>query len=479
MKNIIFSILGALLLSACSSFFSGSAPQPVVEDDRGRVRNASLYLSGIPSMTTKLSNESIKIIVVAFDGTENDRDSVDGAIERETVTAALARLLHSGGYDVDYIPGPGTGSKADAALCFTCIPKAEEALDRLRKKVEGSWAQSPNLEIRVLVLGFSRGAAIGRHFMNLVSQKWPPYISPGEIRDGHQIVRTVGLLFDTVATGKETALELGIAPTTDHLIHLLARDERRGLFHVVVDDDWDFISLPSSDCRHSDRLTEITLPGVHSDVGGSYLDGLGSIYRVLAEQILVELGLLDKHEWTIGGGAFNHGAHDSRGILDKLLLVKSALKEPDERRVKVLAKSAVLSEKEKASLKYRLDALKNAKWNNLGVGLKSIDFGSAISTSSFFVTKRGASLGVRPASDWIRPETVAFDASGSDRTLVFGGVGPDGKLAMSKVIISDKVWNGIPENDESRFEIVVHKPAERASLHFFVNGRELEWLETN
>lgn len=478
-SRIVAPIFVTIFLSSCSSIFSGSKPVPVAQDDRKRVRNASLYLSPIPSMTSILSNEKIKIFVVAFDGTENNRDKLNRSTERETITAMLAHRLEIGGYDVDYLSGPGTTSKIDSALCMSCIPKAEEALERLRNKVADSWAANANIEIRVLVIGFSRGAAIGRHFMNLVSKTWPPNAQLNNAGAQSQVVRTVGLLFDTVATGKERSLQLGIAPTTDHIVHLLARDERRGLFQVVVDYDQDFFIVPAGELRHSDRLTEITLPGVHSDVGGSYLDGLGSAYRVLAEQILVELNLLEKDEWVVDGGVFDRGAHDSRGLIDKALLVKSVLEAPEKKRGKVIAKSSPLTDEERDHLKIRLTSLRAAKWNNFQGSAMSVDWGSAHAPAKFLIVKHGEELYIQRASIWILPETLMFDVSTGRRTLAFGGLDINGKIAMSKIDITDRIWSAIPDDLESSFEIVFLKSNDKTLVHFLVNHQEVERFDGN
>lgn len=465
------------LLSGCASFFSGDTPLPVQESDRVIAKNANLQLSGLPLITKGFPGQSIKIYVVAFDGTENDRAQINKDVERETIVATLATRLAQGQYDVDYVIGPGVGSKADAAICYSCETKAKAALLRLQAKVQQDWGENPLTEIRVLVIGFSRGAAIGRHFMNLVSELWPASDTfPG--RPTAKSVTTTGLLFDTVATGQEQNLSLGISPTTDHLLHLIARDERRDLlFKVVVDVDRDFPLLRYAETRKSSRITEITLPGAHSDIGASYLSGMGGIYRMLAEQSLVELGLSDQLEWSLDGSVFNDGVHDSRGILDVLIGAPSYFEAPDQERKTVPAQSSALTIQQRETLSARLEILKEAKWIDNNFFRQSIVTIKGITeTAKLSLTKQGEKLNVKAISPWILQETIRLDQTDTERILIFGGLGPDHKLAMSKLRLSDKVWAALPDNMESILEVIIHRPKDKNLIRVLVNRKEIEVL---
>jgi hypothetical protein len=166
----IFFISLSSIATGCSSFFSGGEPVPVLQEDRLIAVYADRALLNVPFLTSGIDGEPVKIYVVAFDGTGNDKFNI-AKDERKTVVAAMAEVLEKK-YDVNYVRGPGITSKIDAAICFTCIPKAEEALSKLEKEVTSWLGLNPDGEIRILVLGFSRGAAIGRHFMNIVNDKW-------------------------------------------------------------------------------------------------------------------------------------------------------------------------------------------------------------------------------------------------------------------------------------------------------------------
>lgn len=473
------SVFCVILLSACSTIFSGGAPQPVPQSDREQISQASLHLFSVPAMTVKLANETIKYHVVAFDGTNNDRDHVDPDEERETVVAALASQLKGAGYDVDYVSGPGVSSDLDKMVCYSCLPKARAALERLRVKIEQESIQAPDIEVRILVIGFSRGAAIGRHFMNLVSDAWPANNHHADGERPTAVVRTVGLLFDTVATGKEDLLRLGISPTTDHLIHLVARDERRSLFKIVLDQDEDFFAIPSGTMRFSERMTEITLPGVHSDVGGSYLDGVGTAYRILAEQILVELRLLNKNEWKLGDDIFRQGSHDSRGYFDRIIGTKRALDAPWQRRDELDAKSSPLTEEQKQALNVRLKALKTAKWQSFQPKVTVLNWDNVLETAKFSIIKQHNELSVQPISNWIHPKTLSLVTSRGERRLRYGAPDRDGTMAMSEIKLSEKLFNAIPEGKTSTLEIVVLKLNNGSTISILVNGQEIETLHSS
>jgi hypothetical protein len=133
-------------------------------------------------------------------------------------------------------------------------------------------------DIEFDVFGFSRGAATARHFVNAVNRKQTSPLAaqlpalklkPGFAVDGDVRIGFVGL-FDTVASmgrwadalnvrdddhaGVELALPAGCAR---QVVHLVARDEYRANFMLT---------------KTAPEWPEIVLPGVHSDIGGSYYE---------------------------------------------------------------------------------------------------------------------------------------------------------------------------------------------------------------
>jgi hypothetical protein len=119
-------------------------------------------------------------------------------------------------------------------------------------------------QITLDVFGFSRGAAAARHFVSLLRNERPLAARLGAPR-AKVVIKFVGV-FDTVSSygvglsfGSSVA-ELGLAlgGVPQKVVHLTAGDECRENFSLT-----DISSSLGSGY-------ELTLPGVHSDVGGGY-----------------------------------------------------------------------------------------------------------------------------------------------------------------------------------------------------------------
>ena len=122
---------------------------------------------------------------------------------------------------------------------------------------------------RVLVLGFSRGAALARKFVFQI-------LEAGECEE----VAFLGV-FDTVAAldglhrGRERiSTDVVFESGTLHAgirraVHVLALDETRIPFTPTQ---------INKDAEHPERILEVWFPGVHSDIGGGYwFDGLSDL----------------------------------------------------------------------------------------------------------------------------------------------------------------------------------------------------------
>ncbi|HGF7228343.1 TPA: hypothetical protein AB5B86_003807, partial [Vibrio cholerae] len=153
-----------------SNLISGETPLPLPYEEREFIKLSKL-VSTIPNITYSSGERNIKFYVVAFDGTQNNQYDFDKNSERETIVAYLYNSLPKN-YQGNYYFGPGYKDIIDSVLCTTCVSKAETAIKDIKKKISNEWGGIPNLEVRVIVLGFSRGAAIGRHFMNLLDENF-------------------------------------------------------------------------------------------------------------------------------------------------------------------------------------------------------------------------------------------------------------------------------------------------------------------
>ncbi|MBR9904332.1 MAG: hypothetical protein GYB15_11250, partial [Gammaproteobacteria bacterium] len=238
---------------------------------------------------------------VFFDGTGNHMQNDLRLTDRDITNVArlydLYRDLGSGGTEQSiYIPGPGTVDGEATADGFDAPEdswglalgigatgghsRIEMALQQLRTIVEDTSAS----EVIIDVFGFSRGAALARHFVNLINS-WPatihvpqlnwwrrPVIEFREVTAFPQGVNaSVGFvgLFDTVGSfyfpGNEQNLDFNLhlgAHSAEQVVHLTA-------FHEIR------TNFPLSKIRGASgglpgNFIEEALPGVHSDVGGGY-----------------------------------------------------------------------------------------------------------------------------------------------------------------------------------------------------------------
>ncbi|MBU8977321.1 DUF2235 domain-containing protein [Lysobacter sp. MMG2] len=170
--------------------------------------------------------------------------------------------------------GLGTGSTGVLAKVAEALAGVSDAIRRARA-VAGDDIEIVAIEYDIL--GFSRGAAASRHFVNLIRKGMAGPVGQA-LRSGGAIfkpgfsdadvkLRFIGL-FDTVAA--IAGPDDGFDPKDDHnhgvhlylppgcadrVVHLTARDEHRANF-----------ALNSAQPDFAD----IGLPGVHSDIGGGY-----------------------------------------------------------------------------------------------------------------------------------------------------------------------------------------------------------------
>lgn len=353
----------ASLSSACS-VFSGSAVFPTSDQDRKTVaQNFEKISSQVPYIQISAQTPHIRLYKVAFDGTLNDRSRVPKD-EQRTIVAHIAELI-GGSDEVHYYRGPGMQGRLvsliDAMFGTSCIEVAQRAAEDY-ERVVGAWrAADPNVEVRIFVTGFSRGAATARHFMNLVSAKG---VTDARRASTHP-PKFYALLFDTVSTGQTDRLNLSLSSDLDYLIHFVALDESRPLFRPVID------VMPESrggkpilginSTFVPDRIKLVQMPGSHSDIGNAYRGGIGSEYMVLIEQILYRMGLHKKNCWDVSEDFFVEGKHDSRGILDKFIGIDSPNSYGRSSRRYIPATVADMAPDQYLSLIQRLDALEYIK----------------------------------------------------------------------------------------------------------------------
>ncbi len=214
---------------------------------------------------------------------DEDRD-----IEKHKYAKVYIEGIGTGNGGSDGVVGSATG--LDAILAKGINGKVRKGCRVLaKKKILKHNVKKINTLI-VDAYGFSRGAAAARHFLSVISKKKGD-LKKFEIKDEDKeyydvdygylgellgdkvtirkiVIRFVGL-YDCVAShglvqfNDKWDLGLDIVKKANHVFHIGARDEHRFKF-----------SLTNIDSAGSKGLEKF-IPGVHSDIGGCYVDGKG------------------------------------------------------------------------------------------------------------------------------------------------------------------------------------------------------------
>ena len=155
------------------------------------------------------------------------------------------------------------------AVNSALAPSWGDARRILNEAVRDLRREHPRKQDRIVLFGFSRGAALARKFASMTLEADP------ELE-----IAFLGA-FDTVAamdgihrSGEEISSDVVFENGTLHprirrAVHVVALDENRIAFEPT---------LMNRDRENEERITEIWFPGVHSDVGGGYWnDGLSDV----------------------------------------------------------------------------------------------------------------------------------------------------------------------------------------------------------
>ena len=242
-----------------------------------------------------MNNSQARTLVFSFDGTGNEPKDAVGFKQDESVSNVLKlHVLMGGGLEEDrsetttdegepqktfYYNGIGTREDGET------IPLIGELVARSKKLINSmlapSWGDArrilkqatedledlnPTERDRIVLFGFSRGAALARKFASKTLEK-------------HTDLEIAFLgVFDTVAamdgvhsTGEEISSDVLFENGTLNsrigcAVHIASLDEDRVAFEPT---------LINRDKDNPGRITEIWFPGVHSDIGGGYWhDGL-------------------------------------------------------------------------------------------------------------------------------------------------------------------------------------------------------------
>ena len=265
----------------------------------------SIALKGLSSVTSLNvpSAGSGPRFVACFDGTNNSiygspSPPANGDEQQTQVGRIFEQLEMSAGSLSRYVGGVGASmnrgeaSSGSAETGSGAVARAAEMYRQLQAFIESESAKgAATQQVTIDVLGFSRGTGSARHFMNMVDKLGipnPNYPTGGpEYLVAPKAARFSCLLFDSVVSGQEGELDLGIPASCDFALHLCAADERRSMFNLTS-------ILPEAGYAQDPRLNEIWLPGVHSDVGSSWLSHAGLLSELAAQTYLRKRGLIDE-----------------------------------------------------------------------------------------------------------------------------------------------------------------------------------------
>lgn len=274
----------------------GVSHYQATEQDMQRFSAAGVSLSKMQApVLHDAHNPASRMFVASFDGTGNDAiNDPEHATNVARAHQAIVQRNEQGDSTIvsQYIPGPGTQEgwlerTWDGARGHTYDQRLE-AMYKLFIEQATKWkAENPDAVITVASTGFSRGAEQAAGFTRLVHERGiqdpegavyqrdrnnqiigvtytqPPLQAPGSIA---QAVA----LYDPVGTGVPVNdKDRRLPPSVISGFQIIAEDERRGTFKAT--------HIIDPGMTDDGRFLAVTVPGAHSDVGGSYhRDGLGA-----------------------------------------------------------------------------------------------------------------------------------------------------------------------------------------------------------
>ncbi len=252
-------------------------------DDKSAVLAAAAKLAAVkPRPINPGNNPNVVQIEVAFDGTWNNQDEM--AFD---TNAAVIHDLYEGTkiYEKGVATDPST-SIVGGWFGAGISNRINDAYASVVEQVNAAKQANPHAEVVLVVTGFSRGSAAARAFTNTLNKRGVPDTSssrtPGGGYSKMQPAPRIGamILFDTVGsvgipgTNLNPGLDLSIPANAENVLHLTAGNEKRGAFPLSTAKD--------SRRPEDSRITEISLPGAHSDIGGSYANDYSKIPLAMA-----------------------------------------------------------------------------------------------------------------------------------------------------------------------------------------------------
>jgi hypothetical protein len=282
------------------------------------------------SNTNKQSNSTDVTIEgatvnVFFDGTRNNYYNTDvrkrgGAMPAQDNDSYfndytnIAWLFTTAVSDINvYVEGMGTSrSQKDDSQGYAygagatgVTERARRAFDQIVMSVRGV-RKGKNPDYLILnVFGFSRGAATARHFIHLTKTE-PQRFTGWGLNKSTALINFVGL-YDTVASYSDSSWNPTPNFTNDTSeLHLdFGTDYAAKVFHLVAKDEFRVNFSLTNIASAGSIGFEMTIPGAHSDIGGSYVDGAIETVMIEIDKVFFLKYLINngwyKESQTLGG----------------------------------------------------------------------------------------------------------------------------------------------------------------------------------
>jgi hypothetical protein len=211
-----------------------------------------------------------RLFVALFDGTGNDvvkdpQHASNVGLLKKQIENNERKDPTIGGF---YKEGPGTQGGVrgviDGAIGGTYQERIDAMYEKLKERTTEWLEEDPDANIKVLSVGFSRGAEQAAGFSRLLHERGIQ--SPD---DEKQVLRAPGItpqalgLYDPVSTGVPSRNDRRPPPSVVSGIQITAGDEYRTQFPSTT-----IIAQGKSE---DGRFLGVTTAGAHSDIGGGYL----------------------------------------------------------------------------------------------------------------------------------------------------------------------------------------------------------------
>jgi Uncharacterized alpha/beta hydrolase domain (DUF2235) len=262
------------------------ASRSLTPHDQDLVLAAVSKLASVkPRPLNPTNNPNVTQIEVSFDGTWDNKDESAFDTNPALINDMFEGTKH---YERGVATDPSTnlvGGWFGAGISN----RINDAYNQVVADVNAAHAANPKAEVVLIVAGFSRGSAAARAFVNVLNKRGVPDTSP-DSHGGKLAGPRIGamILFDTVGsvgipgTDLNPGLDLSIPANAENVLHITAGDEKRGMFPLSS----------ATDSRKPDdpRITQVAVPGAHSDIGGGYDNGYSQIPLAMANDYLQRAG---------------------------------------------------------------------------------------------------------------------------------------------------------------------------------------------